>query len=997
MAKTYNNFGVNRATVTPTVTLATGAVTPFGSSPTNLAASTTLLGNTVGRSLILRRKDKNFYHRMRDYVANTLYPTNSDRLVNELRGSSVRGFWRQKKVDINLTNNKTAIGVAPSATIDPNSEAWKQWVGKQHIGFPMNDLYDYYAGQSARLTTYQDNQYMHDNIPQYIATLTENENNYTAYASSINAAVVQGTSRHTVNRPDFTPFCMVTSSELSGDHSLNTMNTLHPLADSLSGCTVGQKYSVSDLLGIFRDLFFNEVLDFVNHPTQVKDFTALRDLVYSQLSPTNKQPYINIATIPNMTNASMLTMLYSLGHLNTMGSPVTGGATGLVHFEGTYHSGVAGFETIERLMSAGTITAAYTDGVLTSADYNGTAAFSKQGRVGALRALLMVVPDNIKRKQYELGLTTTKPTELYSGLMSVRPLGKFTTLSTADGWACEVRLKETQLSLIAFGVGRFATGSSSIGTVVAPNPTNLHLIGGLHATSYRPMASYTKLNYVDFTQSGQNCRIYGFADILSTINTQYSTNALCASLEGMGNIDPSIGDKILPNSTLATIGDTYQVRLCVVVPFELSGMVKDGSGNVPYFTLAEGSSIVLNNWTSKAAFAYIQGSYHVYTRIMNFAQMKAIHGATKTFEECMDLATTAFINECRNYFDVAETDPNPVEQLMAYTPLNSVGYNLPAIRSYVKPQYDYRPYPQNAALDGAPNLALIKKSSRIGGMYFGGTGVRIDGLQKFVYGTRGSSSAVHSTTVSTSVDMYIQWLWGGAFLPPLMDGAIGYYYGGEREQVKTKWGGGRLFRLNNSDQTLDTFKYSGRMGFRAASLNNNVLSYSGAYKFTRTPYGTNTPTLTALMPSVLIRPSYNAERAYSAQAEVSPELVNSYLQTIAVGKSFQRTAADYGAYAFTQSTTYAEAFPDKGTVYDFTSDATRTVKGIARKDDIPTQFLPVRLYDRATGELLAHQLSQAGGLYKFYGLQKNRRYSLVVLDPQRDFNSVIEDVEVILT
>jgi hypothetical protein len=70
---------------------------------------------------------------------------------------------------------------------------------------------------------------------------------------------------------------------------------------------------------------------------------------------------------------------------------------------------------------------------------------------------------------------------------------------------------------------------------------------------------------------------------------------------------------------------------------------------------------------------------------------------------------------------------------------------------------------------------------------------------------------------------------------------------------------------------------------------------------------------------------------------------------------------------------------------------TKSIKGITRKDEIPTPKL-VRLYDRQSGIMIHEVLSNLDGSFEFNGLSITKEFYVIVLDDGDSiYNALIED------
>lgn len=989
--KAFNNFGSTRASVTPSTNLASSLVLSYSGTISAPVTNMMLMAciNTSG-TLYLRRNDKNFNHRLREYVTTNLYPTNLEVSTLAWYNSNQNSTWwsRYKKADISLSFTKFAITGSSSGTITPSSEAWKQYVGKLQLGFRSLMAYQL-DGAGVPSSPFQ---YKGD-LPQRVPTNDNpaSNNNYL----SVNSTRVSGyETNNAFIHPEYTPFCFNASAQNYYGSSA-TPSVEHLFNDFVSGCTVGSKKSVTAIIEDFKNIYMSEVLSYCNHLGLYRDLTKLFNTIKANALSGDTQPYLSLGNLGLEDVTSVYGVLQNTHVFPSLGSAFTGAATGLVHFESNAASAYQNVETIERMMSNYTFN-------LTGAVANvlGGVTFTKVGRIGALRSQLLVMPDNISRKKYELGLIDDVPASPYSGLLSTRPLGQFTTLSAADGWAAEVRLKDTQLSLVAIGLSHFVSSSHCLGVMFGvANGANQGVASGAFLYSSVVRLAYSKLNSVTTTLDGATCKVFGWGTAVSGTNSGYSTVSANQELNALGGIDPTLGTRQAPaNNTIRPYLDTHAVKIVCCIPFNVDDMKVDGSGNVAYFSLADGCANVFGQWSCKAAFGYLKGSYQVFTRLTTYGQLKAIHGSTKTIEECVDLATTAFITECLGYITVADTDPNPFEQFMAYTPLQYVGYDLPPMRSWSARFFDYKCYPNDVGVNPAPNKTLIKRSNSLGGILSGKVGTRVDDLTKPYYGDK--TNARTSATLGL-VEAWDRWkmslLWDVS--PTRMDAQNGIYDQGNAAQIKATWGGGKLLRLKPSDVTEVNYRKAGRVGYRVASMNTGILVLSA----TMTKHATSPTSVTSSINNMLpiYRNVYEATtstRAYGVQSEVSPELLNiAMLQSDMVGKPRDTVAFSLGLYSYFNSASYFSYIPAKLTFFDYITNATRVISGVAMRNDVPTDGLLVRLQDRLSGEVLAVQLSQKGGKYRFYGCQPHREYLVSTIDPLKELSADIEDVEVKLT
>ncbi|MEG1728183.1 MAG: hypothetical protein RR280_01385 [Bacteroidaceae bacterium] len=982
--KAFNNFGSTRAAVTPATTLNSTLALSYTSGVANPVSAMTLLSNIqTSSALYLRRNDKNFTHRLKEYVTTNLYPDNLEVATISRYDSNQNTSWwsRYKKTDITLNATKFALLGTTTGTITPTSAAWRQYAGKLQLGFRSLLMLQYF-GYEELVLPYQ---YRAD-LPMK-APATDNPDADTNWMTT-NSPRGGYETITAFTTPEYTPFNFNAAAK-NYYGSAATANLEHPFNDFVSGCTVGSKKNVTALIEDFKDMYMGEVLSYINNLQLYRDAKKLFDTIKAASLAGDTQPYLSMGNLGFESVNSIYTLLVGTYVFPSIGSAFTGSSTGLVHFESNAASAYNNYETIERQMS--NYTFALTGSI---AGVQGGVAFTKTGRNGALRSQLLVMPDNISRKKYELGLVEDVPAAPYAGLLSTRPLGLFTTLTAADGWACEVRLKDTQLSLVAMGMSQFVSGANCLGVMLGPvSGTSQAVYSGVNIYSNTVKLAYTKLNSVTTTLDGASCKVFGWGTAISATTSGYSTTTTNQNLTALGGVDPTLGTRHAPdNNTIRPVLDAHPVKLICCIPYNVDDMKVDGSGNVAYFSLADGCANVFGQWSCKYAFGYLKGSYQVFTRLTTFGQLKTIHGASKTIEECIDLATTAFITECLGYITVADADPQPFEQLMAYTPLQYVGYDLPPMKSYVRRFYDYKVYPVDV-LAPAPNKALIKKANSLGGILSGGLGTRINDIVKPYYGTKRDSRPTSFPSILDAADQ-----WKASLLLDIgvtkMDAQNGIYDQGNAAAIKAKWGGGALLRLKPSGGSVADFKKAGRVGYRVASMNTGILNLSA----TMTKHANFVSVTSNLNNSIPIyRDNYSAtttNRSYGVQADSSPELLNiAMLQSDQVGKPRDSVALTFSMWAFPNSTSYMYYVPSKLSAFDYMTNATRVLSGVASRNDVPTDGLLVRLQDRLSGEVLAVQLSQKGGKYRFYGCQPHREYLVSTIDPLREYTADIEDVK----
>lgn len=983
--KAFNTFGSSRASVTPSTNLSTTLTTTYGGVVASNISTMILLSRLDTTNYFPRRNDKNFYHRIREYVNTALYPVTANvATVGWYSTTNNTSWWEHyRKADVTLQMTKYAVTGSATGTVVPSSEAWKTFAGKLPLGFPC--LFMFQPTRGSLASPYQ---YRGDLAQQVCVSATPSQ--LGNYSSQRSVAVSNYETQSVYKSPEYTPFNF-TPDWRAVSNSAPHAQLEHPMNDTLSGCTVGSKKSTTAILSDLRDIFLKEVMSYCNHITVRNDLSKLINAIYASVNAGDTQPYISLGNLGLEDVSSIVSLLNSMYCLASLGSNFTGGSTGLVHFEGSAASAFVNLETIERAMS----NYVFSKAGGTPSDVTGNEVFTKTGRIGALRSQLLVFGDNLSRKKYELGLVDSKPSAPYAGLLSSRPLGQFNSFSTSDGWSCEVRLKDTQLSLISFGMSHFATGASCLGVMLGTISGSIQSVAsGLFSYGSLVKLAYTKLNSVTTTLDASSCKVFGWGTVISATTSGYTSVASIQDLTPVGGIDPTTGTRHTPtNSTVRASVDTTPIKILCAIPYNVDDMKVDGSGNVPYFDIASGSSSVFGQWSCKAAFGYLKGSYNLYTRLTTYGQLKAIYGSTKTVEECVDLATTAFITECLGYITVADTDPNPFEQYMAYTPLQYVGYDLPPMRSWDKRFYDYKVYDPYGS-DSTVNRNHLKRSNSLGGMLSGTVGSRVDRVVKPYYGSATSS---RENVDPNYLDARSRWManlqWDTGKV--VMDSQNGIYYNNEAEQVKAKWGGGKLMRLKPTDQTDAQFKQGGRVGFRAASMNYGCLIFSAIM------YRHDVTSLKGISNvnkmGNMFQTAYslnNTNRQFGLQADISPELLDiAMLQSDMIGKPRDNVATSLGLYAYVGSTSYLTYVPLKYTQFDYTTNATRVLSGVAMRNDVPTDGLLVRLQDRITGDILAVQMSQKGGKYRFYGCQPHREYLVSTIDPLREFTADIEDVK----
>ena len=71
-------------------------------------------------------------------------------------------------------------------------------------------------------------------------------------------------------------------------------------------------------------------------------------------------------------------------------------------------------------------------------------------------------------------------------------------------------------------------------------------------------------------------------------------------------------------------------------------------------------------------------------------------------------------------------------------------------------------------------------------------------------------------------------------------------------------------------------------------------------------------------------------------------------------------------------------------------DHGKEIKGITMQVGIPLSS-PVKLYERSTGLLVSTAISTSDGEYRFRGLPALMKFTVVAIDPTKQFNAVIQD------
>lgn len=983
--KNFCNFGDTRATVTPRKTITALVYAGNAGTSSVLSGVVLLAGNSTSSAGEMLRKDKKALLRLRQYVEDFIVQPDA---VSYFASTGVKALYRQKRIDATSFFTKWKMKVT-SGNVPTNTEAWYNYVGSVYAGMPTTplppsnmDLASPSSGES---------------YVSFLNKLWARSQSLGVTGDSFPPPSAVGGEHYFFEGASYTPFC------IQGTHIINyassmTLDLLFQaglLVDPISGCTVSQKLSVSDLIKKFREGMYASLFELVANAENkeflmqwVADMKALPEggvLNYSWQDYTGD--------IPN-EYSRLFVHFPTMG--GVLGSFMHGLRTGLIPFESSVWSGVTNYDTIERIMSGKTCSQPYTTVENRVSILGNTSnTFSVQGRAGALRSMRLVTPDNLNRCLFDLKVEgATPPTDWYAGLVSIRPLGKFTDLNAADGYASEVRLKENQLSLFAFGAGRFLDSPACLprtNVSVSSSSSSVYCVGGLPTHTGALVAFKTLLRDKTITLDGVACKYFATVEVMGYSSSAYSIER-ANNIDSYGTIDPDVGTASfavpMQDITHAEMG----VTLRCVVPYEVDGMKVQPDGSVPYFTLAEGSDKALSgDWGWKAGVAYLQGSYIVFTRIQRYTDLTTAYG-NLSLRELMEKAGDAFLTECQGYFTTGDVDPNPVEQYMQYTPLKNVGYDLPDVLHYQDKDFDFLSK-ATGVVKGAPSPWYKKAgANKLYGSLRSSKGSRLDSLYNLWFGQKLSTVSAHVNNLITSQDLYVLPLFTGV-QEPYIDGGVGYYGGRNKTDHRARMKAIKFNPVRSSEKSdIAEYNKSGRFGFRATSLNSGVLL--GRY-FTSLQTMATTP-LFITTPNALAGVNAQSHESYAwALHRASPEQMNKLDELNISGTPvLPKTKAYSLLLPVAGSNLYSAYTAGEGSQYNFLTNATRTLSGVACRDDVPTQFLPVKLFDRETGTLLATQLSGKNGLYKFRGLQNHKTYMVVVSDPKKEFNSDIEDLEV---